>query len=68
MAYYVVSGEDRGLEEPDIKGWDDDVLERLADSGLAEELPNDGVEVLAVVLGPGHALHQPYRSVAAQHK
>ena len=49
---YVVSGEDGGLEELDVEGWDDDVPKRLADPGLAEELSNDGVEVLAVVLGP----------------
>jgi hypothetical protein len=49
---YIVFGEDGGLQELDVEGRDDDVLKRLADPRLAEELPDEGVEVLAVVLGP----------------
>ena len=63
---HVVFGEDGGLEELDVEGWDDDVLERLADLGVAEELPDDGAEVLAVVLGARHVLEQAQRTAAAR--
>ena len=64
---YVVSGEDGWLEELDVEGGDDDVLERLADLGVAEELPDDAMEVLAVVLGPqSDALDETQKAAPAQ--
>ena len=64
---YVVSGEDGWLEELDVEGGDDDVLERLADLGVAEELPDDGAEVLAVVLGPqNEALDETQKAAPAR--
>ena len=67
MCSYVVSGEDGWLEELDVEGGDDDVLERLADLGVAEELPDDAMEVLAVVLGPqSDALDETQKAAAAR--
>jgi hypothetical protein len=54
------------LEELDVEGGDDDVLEHLADLGVAEEVPDHGVEVLAVVLGSQNdAVKKAYRTAAA---
>ena len=64
---HVVSGEDGWLEELDVEGRDDDVPERLADLGVAEELPDDAMEVLAVVLGPQcDALDETQKAAPAQ--
>ena len=48
---YVVCGEDDRLQQLDVEGGDDDIGERVEHPLLAELLPDQGPEVLAVVLG-----------------
>ena len=48
---YVVCGEDDRLLQLDVEGGDDDIGERVEHPLLAELLPDQGPEVLAVVLG-----------------
>lgn len=63
---YIVGREDGRLKELDVESGDDDALECLTDSRVAEQLLHDRVQVLAVVLGSHHALEQAQRSFAAQ--
>lgn len=58
VIYYLKGWEDAGLEKLDVESWDNYVGQRLAELGIAEYSLDQGVQILAIVLGPRHCIHE----------